>query len=225
MQPIHPRRRSPGHQREPIKSNGFAMTTSQPAARAASCSRGKAWAVTATMTVLPVSRVGSQSACRFPAVHTRHGQVHQDDVGLNATSHFNRFRAASRLCYWKLTEGQIFHEHLASVGRVINDENRWLDDMAQFLLLRFSLSNRLLRRFVPDVQERIVAGRGDAAAAFPSRTVQRRPDPFLAFRQLGQRHLQRDAFLNLIEIGEDPHHNLFVLPIPTLGNIRSAACV
>jgi hypothetical protein len=24
----------------------------------------------------------------------------------------------------------------------------------------------------------------------------------------------------LIEIGEDPHHNLFVLPVPTLGNIQ-----
>ena len=61
------------------------------------------------------NRVGSQSARRFPAVHTGHGQVHQDDVGLNATSHFKRFCAASRLCYWKSTKGQILHEHFASV--------------------------------------------------------------------------------------------------------------
>ena len=38
-----------------VKSKGFAMTTSQPAARAASCSRGKAWAVARSQLLLPVS--------------------------------------------------------------------------------------------------------------------------------------------------------------------------
>ena len=80
-------------------------------------------------------------------------------------------------------------------------------------------SDGQLRRFVPHVQKRVVASRSDAAAAFSSRTIQRRPDPFLAFRQLCQRYFQRDACLNLIEIGEDLQHNLFVLPMPSLRNI------
>jgi len=80
-------------------------------------------------------------------------------------------------------------------------------------------SDGQLRRFVPHVQKRVVASRRDAAAAFSSRTIQRRPDPFLAFRQLCQRYFQRDAFLNLIEIGENLQHNLFVLPMPSLRNI------
>ena len=65
----------------------------------------------------------------------------------------------------------------------------------------------------------VVAGRRHLAAPLPGRAIQRGPDLFLALRQLRQRHLECDALLHLIEIREDPGHDLLVLAVPSLGHI------
>src|SRR2546423_15603713 len=77
----------------------------------------------------------------------------------------------------------------------------------------------VLRRLIPYVKKRVVAGRRDILPALAGRTVQRGPDLFLALRQLRERHLDRDTFLYLIEIREDSGHDRLVLSVPTLRNI------
>ncbi|HUE85960.1 MAG TPA: PQQ-binding-like beta-propeller repeat protein [Vicinamibacterales bacterium] len=77
-----------------------------------------------------------------------------------------------------------------------------------------------LRRFVPHIQKNAIAGSGNVAPAFPSRTIQRCPHLFLGVCQFCQWHLERDAVLYLIEIRQDPGHNRFVLSIATLRHIN-----
>jgi hypothetical protein len=42
--------------------------------------------------------------------------------GLNPTSHVNRFFTISGFRHLKLTKGEIFDQHLASIIRIINDQ-------------------------------------------------------------------------------------------------------
>src|SRR6185503_100033 len=83
------------------------------------------------------------------------------------------------------------------------------------------LRKAALCRLRPYVQEGVVARRGDVAASFSSRTIQCRSDFFLAFNQLCQWHLERHAFWDPIEIGEDLCDNLSVLSVPALRNIST----
>ena len=85
---------------------------------------------------------------------------------------------------------------------------------------RTRTGERPLRRYVPHIQEGVIARRRNVLPVLPSRTIQRRPDFFFAFCQLRQRHLERDASFNLAEIREDLGYDVFVLSIPTLRNIR-----
>src|SRR4029453_13638513 len=67
--------------------------------------------------------------------------------------------------------------------------------------------------FVPDVQECVIARRGDLTTVFAGRAIQGRADLFLAFVELGQRHLQRDTLLNLIEVRQDFRDDCLVLAV------------
>jgi hypothetical protein len=71
--------------------------------------------------------VGFQSACRFPSIHTRHRQVHQDNTRTNATSYFDRFFTMSSCGNLKLTKGEILYQHLAAINVVVNDEDTWFE--------------------------------------------------------------------------------------------------
>src|SRR5689334_13125115 len=75
---------------------------------------------------------------------------------------------------------------------------------------------RLLRRFVPHIEERVVAGSGNVTPALSSRTVERRSHVLFGVCQLCQWHLEGDALLHLIEIRQDLGHDRFVLPMATL---------
>jgi hypothetical protein len=86
---------------------------------------------------------------------------------------------------------------------------------------RGSTISMLWRNSIPPLSRtaRKGAGGGNLAPALPSRTIQRRPHLLLAVCQLCQWHLERDPFLDLIEIREDLAHNRFVLAIATLRHI------
>ena len=71
--------------------------------------------------------IGFQSPCRFPAIHTRHGQIHQDNGGMHPTSDFNRFFAVLSGRHMKLTKGEIFHQHFAAINGVIDHEDTWFE--------------------------------------------------------------------------------------------------
>src|SRR5882724_11566660 len=77
-----------------------------------------------------------------------------------------------------------------------------------------------LLRFIPYVQEGSVTRRGYIPPAFVDGAIQRRAHVFLAFRQLRQRHFQRNPCRQLIEIGQDLRNHLLMLSISTLRNIH-----
>jgi hypothetical protein len=77
-----------------------------------------------------------------------------------------------------------------------------------------------LRAFVPHVQEVVVAGGRNVASSLPGCAIQSRPNLLFGLRQFSQRHLQRGACLQAIEVPENRGDDQLVLSIPALRHFR-----
>src|SRR5262249_2604610 len=76
-----------------------------------------------------------------------------------------------------------------------------------------------LRFLVPDVEEGVVAGGRDRAAAFSSGTIERRPHLLLALLQLRQGDFDGDAGFDLIEVRQDLRDDRLVLAVAAVRHI------